>query len=92
MATKMTYEDFRGALISFNRQLDFCNYQVKKYNHLLNTQSDPGNLPDIIAKYEKIRDEITDLITRHKQRGKRLQLATDAQITAIDNITQTEKR
>lgn len=54
-------------------QIEFATERVKTHLHLLNTQSEPGNLPIAVSKWRKLLAHAIKELADHIERGKRWQ-------------------
>ena len=75
MATKkITFDDWRDAAKLYNNQFEYSRAQVAKYEYLLSTQNEPGNLPVSLLKWRSMVLEMKRLCVQHWRRGQRLKL------------------
>lgn len=72
---KPTFEQWRSAWLQYKLQAAFAADQVRKYQHLLDTQLEPGNLQKCLAKWHALELELQKCLLLHIERAERWQLA-----------------
>lgn len=83
MKTKTTFEDWRAAGVSFGLQIKFADEQRAKYKYLLKTQQEPGNLPETLARWDKLHADALTALNSHVARGVRWGFCVDGGDAAV---------
>jgi len=73
---KQTFEEWRAVFYSYVVQREHAAEQVEKYTHLLNTQSEPGNVPKSLEKWQKLHATLVGALELTIERGVRWRLLT----------------
>lgn len=72
---KPTFNEWRETWQQYKLQAAFAGDQVRKYQHLLETQLEPGNLRKCLSKWHALQLELHKCLLQDIERAERWQLA-----------------
>ena len=73
---KQTFEEWRAVFYSYVVQREHAAEQVEKYQYLLSTQAEPGNVPKSLEKWQKLHATLVGALELTIERGVRWRLLT----------------